>query len=187
MSGQIKEHSLEEILYCGITVVSVKIIDLSFATVPEIKKAGKNPADTTFGRFGFHKAKVNEIISGSFRLDEEDEQWTIEYAEPDKKIFMKPRKTFNIQPGDTIALFSSESINYSYIYYVQNLHKIFFYNRCNELAKKIENGKNYLFISDGSCSKKNMAFYGAIESGLINDTPENRNRIKKICKGDSNE
>jgi hypothetical protein len=183
MSGQIKEHSLEEILYPGISVVSVRIIDLSYATVPEIKKAEKNPSDVNSGRFGFHKATVNEFISGSLSIDKEDEKWTIEYTEQDKKTIMKTRKPLSIQPGDTIALFDHESIQYSYIYYVENLHKIFYYNECNELATEIKNGKNYLFVSSGSSSKKNRAFYGAIQSGLIEDTPENRNKIMTICKG----
>ena len=176
MSGKNVEHSLSSVIKQNSLIFSVKIFRVSSISIKELLKEGPEVSKESC-----FLAVVEEVIYANNTQFSQKEPWKIIFKPEDKHYLksLNKKDNFSINKKDTIAITHGERINYSYIYYVRKLHKIFYYNTCKDIVHSPDINKRYIFISS-AISKKNLMFYGGIETGIFEDTKENRAVIKEV-------
>jgi hypothetical protein len=178
MSGRLDETTLEENIVLENNIYVVSIISRMTGTIKEIEKM-----DSTAAGAVIYRAKIESIVyigSKNTQITLND-NWHLLFPQSINDIAdkMKSKKGLYPEVNDEILIADYENINYSYIYYVKGLHKIFIYHRCLDSAKSINIGEKYYFISSGTRVKNNPVLYGNIELGLFPFNKNIESRIKK--------
>lgn len=183
MSGTVENIELKKRLDKDRPVYLVKIIGSSTVTIKELKEAIK-VEDAKIADQHYYSAEIIEIINAGNISPDDEEQWTMLFSLQEKAILKKIKKNgvAQVSVTDTIFIFDREDLRYSFIYYVEGMHKIFYYYRCVDASQKIEIGKTYLFVAGKSFSIKNGVLYGNVDYGLYPDTKAMRKKITGILK-----
>lgn len=177
-SGQQQEVELSSrISKENSTVFVAKLIDFSQVEIEEFNKV----AD------GIKKfatiVEITEIIHAP-EPNLTDEKWKVAFKAESTKPFAKYRVLDGkAAAGDTVIIMNGEDIDRSYIYYVENRKKAFFYYYSSLAAETpLLTDRNYIFISNGSPSKKNGVYLGNIGYGFYPDSEEIRGIVQKSIK-----
>jgi hypothetical protein len=179
MSGMEQLEPLDKCFSKNSYVFLVTLTDTTSGIVEELDNVSKDIS----GQFCYI-AKINEIIHNKVGNSPNPEQWHIHFSAPYDKMLKKIK---DVGPGaikvnDKVIITDHENIQYSIMYHVDGMHKIFYYYACQDAAKSIKINKKYFLIVDNTFSPDNGVLYGNVDFGLYPATNTMRKKILQILK-----
>jgi hypothetical protein len=182
MSGTLEQSSLEENFSENDSVYLVTITGSVTGQISEIYKKDRDAS-----KIVVYRAVVDQIIyKSNISITSSSDKWHIKLPSPEKGIISQIHKKKESYPGvnDEILISDFENIHYSYVYYIEGLHKIFIYHNCPDSVKSVLIGQKYFFICMNNSLKTNPVLYGNIDLGLFPYTKDIRWRIDKIISSE---
>lgn len=155
------------------SIFLIKLIDFSPVEIEEFRSVAGGEGIRKFATV----VEIAEIIHAP-ESNPASEEWSVAFESESTKPLAKYRVHGKAETGDTVIVMNGEDIERSYIYYVENRKRSFYYYYSPLAAEPpLFTDQHYIFISNGAPSEKNGVYLGNIGYGFYPDSEEIRHII----------